>query len=69
MLMPTTVQAHSIWRTRRAGKSQRLGRSWSAQPAVAKHIRRLACLLTTIVGDTLRSEGLWAYQRPQALTR
>jgi hypothetical protein len=49
---------------RRLGEeAERLAALLLAQPSVAHHIRRIACLLTTLVAGELRSEAQWAYER------
>ncbi len=45
-------------------ETERLATLLLAQPPVAKHVRRIACLLTTLDADTLQTQSLWAYQRP-----
>ena len=47
-------------------EAERLAALLLAQPLVARHIRRIACLLTTLVSNELRSEVQWAYERPKA---
>lgn len=47
-------------------EAERLGALLLAQPTVARHVRRIACLLTNPDQAKLRSEVQWAYQRPGA---
>lgn len=47
-------------------EAERLAALLLAQPTVARHVRRIACLLTKLDAGKLNAEALWAYQRPEA---
>lgn len=47
-------------------EAERLAALLLAQPAVARHVRRIACVLTKLAPGKLNAEVLWAYQRPEA---
>ena len=47
-------------------EAERLAALLLAQPSVARHIRRIACLLTTLDAGELHAQARWAYERPQA---
>jgi hypothetical protein len=47
-------------------EAERLAALLLAQPTVARHVRRIACILTKLTTGKLNVEALWAYQRPEA---
>lgn len=45
-------------------EAERLAALRLAEPTVARHIRRIACLLTKLDSDKLSAQVEWAYERP-----
>jgi hypothetical protein len=71
---PPVFDAHVVLHNRPHGthlsdlgvEAERLAALLLGEPLVAQHIRRIACLETTLVSDELCSEARWAYERPEA---